>query len=77
MHAEFSTEDARWTVTVERTDTGETVELTAGFLWSTSGYYRYDEGFTPAFAGAEDFEGRIVHPQHWPEDLDYAASAWS
>ncbi|MDQ6523008.1 NAD(P)/FAD-dependent oxidoreductase [Nocardioides sp. LHD-245] len=71
VHAEFSTEDARWTVTVERTDTGETIELTSSFLWSTSGYYRYDEGFTPDFAGAEDFEGRIVHPQLWPEDLDY------
>ncbi len=72
VHAEFSTADARWTVTVERTDTGETTQLTAGFLWSTSGYYRYDEGFTPDFAGVSDFTGQIVHPQHWPEDLDYA-----
>ncbi|WP_408897103.1 flavin-containing monooxygenase [Nocardioides sp. R1-1] len=71
LHADFSTEDARWTVTVERTDTGERLELTASFLWSTSGYYRYDEGFTPAFAGVEDFRGQVIHPQHWPEDLDY------
>ena len=71
LHADFSTEDARWTVTVERTDTGETLELTTGFLFSTSGYYRYDEGFTPDFAGIEDFAGQLVHPQHWPEDLNY------
>ena len=37
-----------------------------------SGYYNYDEGYTPEFAGSEDFEGTIIHPQHWPEDLDYA-----
>ncbi len=71
VKADFSTADARWTVTVERTDTGETTELTASFLWSTSGYYRYDEGFTPDFAGLEDYEGQLIHPQHWPEDLDY------
>ena len=69
--ADFSTEDARWTVTVERTDTGERSQLTASFLWSTSGYYRYDEGFTPDFEGVEDYQGQLVHPQHWPEDLDY------
>ncbi len=62
MHAEFSTEDARWTVTVERTDTGETTQLTSSFLWSTSGYYRYDEGFTPEFAGVDDYEGQLIHP---------------
>ncbi len=72
LHADFSTDDARWTVTVERTDTGETIELTSSFLFSTSGYYNYDEGFTPAFAGSEDFTGQVIHPQHWPEDLDYA-----
>ena len=71
VHAEFSTEDARWTVTVERTDTGETIQLTSSFLWSTSGYYRYDEGFTPEFPGVDDYEGQLIHPQHWPEDLDY------
>ena len=72
VHAAFSTADALWTVTVERTDTGETIEITASFLWSTSGYYRYDEGFTPEFPGIEDYTGQVVHPQHWPEDLDYA-----
>ena len=72
LRADWSSEDARWTVTVERTDTGETLQLTAKFLWSTSGYYDYAEGFTPDFAGAEDYEGQFVHPQHWPEDLDHA-----
>src|SRR5581483_2813041 len=69
--ADWSTNDACWHVTAERTDTGERVELTAGFLFSCSGYYRYDHGYTPEFAGTEHFHGPIVHPQHWPEDLDY------
>ena len=45
-------------------------ELTCSFLYGCTGYYRYDEGYTPHFAGLERFAGRIVHPQHWPEDLD-------
>jgi monooxygenase len=72
VHAEWSSADARWTVQALRTDTHETVELTCGFLLTCSGYYRYDEGYTPDFAGTERFAGQIVHPQHWPEDLDYA-----
>ncbi len=70
--ADWSTVDARWHVTAERTDTGATVELSAGFLFCCSGYYRYDHGYLPAFAGMERFRGRIVHPQAWPEDLDCA-----
>ena len=70
--AEWSTDDARWLVTAERTDTGETYELTAGFLFSCTGYYRYDQGYTPEFAGIDQFRGQVVHPQQWPEDLDYA-----
>jgi monooxygenase len=72
LRAEWSTEDARWTITAERTDTGETVELTCGFVLSCSGYYRYDHGYLPDFDGMDRFAGRIVHPQQWPEDLDYA-----
>ena len=72
VRAEWSSEDTRWTVEVERTDTGETAQLTCGFLFMCTGYYRYDEGYTPEFEGTERFEGPIVHPQHWPEDLDYA-----
>ncbi|BCJ47138.1 flavin-binding monooxygenase [Actinoplanes ianthinogenes] len=72
LAASWSTERARWTVEVERGDTGERITLTCGWLFSASGYYRYDEGFTPEFAGRDDFGGQIVHPQHWPEDLDHA-----
>ncbi|HWA52734.1 MAG TPA: NAD(P)/FAD-dependent oxidoreductase, partial [Solirubrobacterales bacterium] len=71
VRAEWSSEDARWEVEAERTDRGERVSLTCSYLWVCSGYYRYDEGFTPEFEGSEDFEGEIVHPQHWPQDLDY------
>jgi monooxygenase len=70
--ASWSSADARWTVDVERTDTGETFQLTCGFLFGCTGYYRYDEGYTPDFEGTERFRGTIVHPQRWPEDLDYA-----
>ncbi|MFC9440200.1 flavin-containing monooxygenase [Nocardia sp. NPDC057030] len=70
--AEWSSADNRWTVTAERTDTGETVTLTAGFLFSCSGYYRYDEPYVPEFAGVDRFAGPVVHPQSWPADLDYA-----
>jgi monooxygenase len=69
LGAEWSSEDCRWTVRVERD--GEEIELTCDFLYGCTGYYRYDEGFTPRFEGEERFGGRIVHPQHWPEDLDY------
>ena len=70
--AEWSTPDGSWTVQAERTDTGETVHLSCGFLFMCSGYYSYDEGYTPDFKGTERFAGRIVHPQQWTEDIDYA-----
>ena len=72
--ADWSTGDACWHVTAERTgDDGavETIHLTAGFLFSCSGYYRYDRGHQPDFPGQDDFAGRLVHPQFWPDDLDY------
>jgi monooxygenase len=72
LGAEWSSEDCCWSVEAERSDTGEAVRLTCGFLWACSGPFRYDEGFTPDFDGAERFAGPIVHPQSWPEDLDYA-----
>jgi monooxygenase len=72
VRSEWSSEDARWTVEAERGDTGETVQLSCGFLMMCSGYYRYDEGYTPEFPGTERFAGRIVHPQHWSEEVDYA-----
>jgi cation diffusion facilitator CzcD-associated flavoprotein CzcO len=70
--AEWSSERARWAVEAERSDTGETVTITCSYLWVCSGYYRYDEGFTPEFEGAESFGGQVVHPQNWPAGLDYA-----
>jgi monooxygenase len=74
--ADWSTDEGRWHVTAERTDPGsgatERFELTAGFVLSCSGYYRYDHGYEPDFAGLDDFRGTVVHPQHWPADLDFA-----
>jgi len=74
--AAWSSETCRWTVQATRTDadTGDEHEVTftAGFVLNCSGYYRYDAGYTPDFAGMDRFEGEVVHPQHWPEDLDYA-----
>jgi cation diffusion facilitator CzcD-associated flavoprotein CzcO len=70
VRAEWSTPDARWTLTLQHS--GGTSQVTCGFVFMCSGYYRYDEGFTPAFPGTASFQGEIVHPQHWPEDLDYA-----
>ncbi len=72
VRAEWSTADARWTVQARRSDTEETVHLTCGFLLMCSGYYRYDEGYTPDFQGTERFAGQIVHPQQWTDDIDYA-----
>jgi monooxygenase len=70
--AEWSSEDAVWHVTAERTDTGARVRLTAGWVLSCTGYYRYDHGYTPELPGMDDYQGTLVHPQHWPEDLDHA-----
>ncbi len=69
--ASWSSDDNCWTVRVENTDTGEQGTVTCRWLVTASGYYRYDEGFTPHFEGRERFAGPIVHPQHWPADLDY------
>jgi monooxygenase len=70
--ASWSTPDARWSVEAERVGTGETVRMTASFLYLCGGYYSYDKGYRPAFQGEADFKGTIVHPQFWPEGLDYA-----
>ena len=72
IDASWSSADARWTVEVERTETGERMTLTCSWLFCAAGYYRYDQGFTPHFEGRERFRGQIIHPQLWPEDLDYA-----
>ena len=69
---EWSSAESRWNVEVERTDTGETVNMTCGFVWVCSGYFAYDEGYLPEFEGTERFRGRIAHPHRWPDDLEYA-----
>jgi monooxygenase len=71
LSASWSTADSLWSVEAERTDTGERLSFTCGFLAMCSGYYRYDQGYLPEFEGIEDFGGELIHPQHWPEDFDY------
>ena len=68
--AAWSTEDARWTVSAVHD--GASVEITCGFLFLCGGYYDYAGGYTPDYPGLDRFGGRLVHPQAWPEDLDYA-----
>jgi monooxygenase len=70
VRVEWSSEEQTWTVESEHD--GETVRMTCAFVFLCSGYFNYDKGFTPDFEGIERFEGEIIHPQHWPEDLDYA-----
>jgi cation diffusion facilitator CzcD-associated flavoprotein CzcO len=70
--ASWSSTDARWTVDVEHTETGSRYTVSCRWLFCAAGYFRYDEGFTPRFAGRMRFRGPVVHPQQWPADLDYA-----
>jgi cation diffusion facilitator CzcD-associated flavoprotein CzcO len=70
--ASWSSEQKLWTLEVTRGDSGERLRFTANFLWMCQGYYRHSQGYTPEWKGMDRFEGRIVHPQTWPEDLDYA-----
>jgi len=72
--ASWSSKDARWTIEAERASSegaSEIVAFTCNFLFSCSGYYRYEEGYTPEFTGRDDFRGEIIHPQKWPAALDY------
>ncbi|HEU0191096.1 MAG TPA: NAD(P)/FAD-dependent oxidoreductase [Mycobacterium sp.] len=71
IDAAFSRLHQRWTVTAQHSGTGETTRFSARFLFLGCGYFDYDTPFTPEFPGAEDFGGPIIHPQHWPQDLDY------
>ncbi|MBV8929751.1 MAG: NAD(P)/FAD-dependent oxidoreductase, partial [Mycobacteriaceae bacterium] len=70
--ATWNSDEARWTVQVQRSDTDEWLTFSCAFLYVCSGYYRYDDGFSPRFPGIERFSGQVIHPQHWPQDLDYA-----
>ncbi len=72
MSATWSSADKLWTLAVACLDGGETRYFTCNFLWMCQGYYRHSEGYTPDFPGMDRFQGQIVHPQTWPEDLDYA-----
>lgn len=73
IRASWSSDTALWTVTVEHSADASCTTLTCRFLFSCSGYYAYDAGYTPDFAGRADFTGQVIHPQHWPDDLDTAA----
>lgn len=70
--ASWDSRTATWTVSATRSDTGETVQIACNFLFMCSGYYSYKEGYTPELPGIGEFRGPVVHPQKWPEDLDYA-----
>ncbi len=69
--AEWSSEEALWTVTADRGPDAEPVELSARWLFCAGGYYNYENAYLPEFEGIERFGGLIIHPQFWPEDLDY------
>ncbi len=71
ISASFASQDNLWTIEALRTDTNEKLVFTTNFLWMCQGYYRHAEGYTPQWEGVADFKGQIVHPQTWPEDLDY------
>ncbi len=71
LRAAWSTDSSRWSVELEGPD-GARSTVTCSFLYGCTGYYRYDEPYTPSFEGLERFGGTVIHPQHWPEDLDYA-----
>lgn len=70
VDAAWSSADKRWTLSVTRGDTGDTLRVTCNFLWMCQGYYRHSKGYTPEWKGMGDFKGPIVHPQTWPNDLD-------
>lgn len=70
--AEWSSEKAQWRIAVENTETQEILNYACNFLFMCSGYYSYEEGYTPEFAGRDDFKGQIVHPQKWTDEIDYA-----
>ena len=72
VSADFSTATDRWTVVALDEASGSEQRFTARVLVCCTGYYNYDQGYLPDFPGVKSFKGRIVHPQHWPEDLDYS-----
>ncbi len=71
VHADWSSADQHWVVTVQDTAAGETTTLTAAHIHACAGYYDFDQGYLPEFPGYDSFKGTMIHPQHWPEDFDY------
>jgi len=72
LSASWSGEKQQWLLRARRKDDGEEVQFSCNFLWMCQGYYRHAEGYTPTWEGMDDFAGPVVHPQTWPEDLDYS-----
>jgi monooxygenase len=72
VHAAWSTAQARWTINMRIEGAANLVQITCNFLYMCSGYYDYEGGFSPVFPGLSYFQGRLIHPQKWPENLDYA-----
>lgn len=70
LSAEWSSEESLWTLRVRKLDSGEEVRITCNFLWMCQGYYNYTKPYTPDWPDMDKFQGQIIHPQLWPEDLD-------
>jgi len=70
-HANWNSATQLWQLTTLNEASGEIQHFSCNFFLNCSGYYNYEEGYRPHFSGEEEFEGKIIHPQHWPEDLDY------
>ena len=67
--ASWSSETRLWTIEAVDRESGDNRTFTANFLWMCQGYYRHSEGYTPEWKGMEDYQGQIIHPQRWPEDI--------
>lgn len=72
VRSSWSSSKSLWTLSVENEKTGEKQQFTANFVVNATGYYNYDEGYKPDYPGEADYQGQLIHPQHWPEDLDYS-----
>ena len=71
VSANWDSAAARWRVVVKRLADDTEFQVQCRFLLMCSGYYNYEHGYTPIFPGMDSFSGKVVHPQHWPQDLDY------
>lgn len=71
IRANWLTGGARWYVEIERTDSGQRIQMSCQWLFCAGGYYDHDEGYVPQFAGRHRYRGTILHPQHWPEDFEH------